>query len=181
MKFRFIEKNHSAFPVKKMCHALEVTSSGFYSWQKSPISKRKLENSQIEKRIPEIYNAHNGMAGSLLITANLRDEYAFSKVSRPRVARMMRSLGLRCKATKKSVVTTDSKHKQPVAPNLLDRKFAATAPNAVWVSDITYLKVGGKWYSLTVFIDLFSRAVAGWDLSESLEISSAICALNKAV
>jgi len=161
MKYRFIKKSRSSFPVKKMCHALQVASSGFYRWEKAPISKRKQENIRITERVKEIFNAHKGMAGSPLITADLRDECEFSKVSRPRVARIMREMGLRCKTTRKFVVTTDSKHNKPVAPNLLARNFTVSAPNVVWVSDITYLKVGTRWHYLTVFIDLFSRAVVG--------------------
>ncbi len=181
MKYRFIEKNRSAFPVKKMCQALEVTPSGFYRWEKAPISKRKRENIRIKERVKEIFSVHKGMVGSPLVTADLRDEREFSSVSRPRVARLMKEMGLRCKTTKKFVVTTDSKHKQPVAPNLLDRNFSVSAPNTTWVSDITYIKVGAKWHYLTVFIDLFSRAIVGWDLSESLESKSAIYALKKAI
>ena len=81
----------------------------------------------------------------------------------------MKEMGLRCRTIKKFVVTTDSKHNEPVAPNLLDRQFTVSTPNTVWVSDITYLKVDRKWHYLTVFIDLFSRMVVGWDLSVSLE------------
>jgi len=93
----------------------------------------------------------------------------------------MKEMGLRCGTVRKFVVTTDSKHNEPVAPNLLDRQFTVPTPDTVYVSDITYLKVGRKWHYLTVFIDLFSRMVVGWDLSESLERFSAIRALNKAI
>lgn len=82
---------------------------------------------------------------------------------------------------KKYVVTTDSRHDEPVAPNLLNREFDVKVPNTVWVSDITYLKIGNSWHYLTVFIDLFSRSVVGWDLSESLECHSLINAFDKAV
>jgi putative transposase len=121
------------------------------------------------------------MAGSPIITADLREDPEFSRVSRNRVARHMRDMGLKCRTVKKFVVTTDSKHNEPVAPNLLDRQFTVPTPDTAWVSDITYLKVGRKWYYLTVFIDLFSRIIVGWDLSASLERYSAIHALNKAI
>ncbi len=98
-----------------------------------------------------------------------------------RVARHMKSMGLRCKTLKKFVATTDSKHKEPVAENILNRAFSVPSPNTVWVSDITYVKVGSKWYYLTVFIDLFSRIIVGWDLSESLERHSMIRAFQKAL
>ena len=70
---------------------------------------------------------------------------------------------------------------EPVADNLLNREFNVSSPNRVWVSDIIYLRVGRKWYYLSVFIDLFSRLVVGWDLSDSLERHSTIKALNKAI
>ncbi len=181
MKFKFIEENRSSFPVKKMCHALNVSPSGYYYWEKAPLSDRKAEKERFRARIKELYAQHNGMIGSPMLTADLHDDPEFSKVSRNRVARHMKDMGLKCQSVKKFVVTTDSKHREPVASNLLDRKFKVPTPDTVYVTDITYLKVGSKWHYLTVFIDLFSRIVVGWDLSESLERHSAIRALNKAV
>lgn len=181
MKYIFIENNRSSFPVKKMCQTLYVSQSGFYRWTKAPLSPRKEVNARLRERIKEIFTAHKGMVGSPIVTADLHDDHEFSKVSRPRVARLMRKMGLKCRATKKFVVTTDSKHNYPVAPNLLNRNFSVSAPDIVWVSDITYLKIGRRWHYLTVFIDLFSRIVVGWDLSDSLERHSAIRALNKAI
>lgn len=181
MRFQFIEKNRSSFPVKKMCHVLDVSPSGYYRWRIAPLSPLRIENEKLKLGIKDLFARHNGMAGSPMITADLHDDPALAKVSRPRVARLMRKMGLKCRTVKKFVATTDSKHNEPVAPNLLDRQFTVSSPNQVWVTDITYLKVGGKWHYLTVFIDLFSRVVVGWDLSASLERASAIRALNKAI
>lgn len=181
MIYEFIEKYRSTFPVKKMCRNLRVTQSGYYRWRKAPLSIWQLKNENLKSRINDLYAKHNGMAGSPLITADLHDDPEFSSVSRPRVARLMRNMGLKCRTVKKFVATTDSKHNEPVAPNLLDRNFTVSLPDQVWVTDITYLKVGSKWHYLTVFIDLFSRMVVGWDLSSSLERYSAIRALNKSI
>jgi putative transposase len=181
MRFFFIEKHRSFFPVKKMCQVLAVSESGYYRWRKAPLSTRQLANARLKRRIRELFEEHNGMAGSPMITADLREEPEFSNVSRPRVARLMREMGLKCRMVKKYVVTTDSKHNEPVAANLLGRQFTVSSPDRVWVSDITYLKVGRRWYYLTVFLDLFSRAVVGWDLSSSLERHSIMRALNKAM
>ncbi|WP_407929146.1 IS3 family transposase [Desulfomarina profundi] len=181
MIFKFIKENRSSFPVKKMCHVFNVSPSGYYRWIKAPISTRQIEKDHLKKRIQELFEQHNGMVGSPIITADLHDQPEFSNVSRQRVARMMKEMGLKCRTVKKFVVTTDSKHTEPVAPNLLDRKFTVSSPDLVWVTDITYLKIGSKWHYLTVFIDLFSRIVVGWDLSDSLERHSAIRALNKAI
>lgn len=181
MRFQFIQNNRSSFPVKKMCQSLDVSMSGYYHWCKAPISSRKLANLQLKSRIKELYQEHNEMVGSPMITADLRSEPEFFNVSRPRVARLMKEMELKCKSTKKFVVTTDSKHNGPIAPNLLNRQFTVSAPDVAWVSDITYLRVGRRWYYLTVFIDLFSRMVVGWDLSASLERHSTIRAFKKAL
>ena len=102
-----------------------------------------------------------------MLTADLRAEPAFTHISWQRVAGHIRCP---CAAVYPGdVVTTDSRHTEPVAPNLLNRAFSGAVPDTVWVTDITYLKVGQKWNYLTVFIDLFSRMVVGWDLSGSLE------------
>jgi putative transposase len=181
MKFKFIQNNRSTFPVKKMCLVLSVSPSGYYRWQKAPRSSRNIESERLKARIKEIYLKHKGMVGSPMITADLREDPEFSNVSRNRVACYMKEMGSRCGTVKKFLVATDSKHNEPVAPNLLNRQFTVSAPNTAWVSDITYLKAGRKWYYLTVFTDLFSRIVVGWDLSPSLERYSAIRALNKAI
>ena len=181
MKYQFIKNHRSEFTMKKMCQILKISLSGFYSWQTRAPSARTNENSRLKKRIFELYTEHNGMAGSPMITADLHDAPEFSDVSKNRVARLMREMGLKCKTLKKFVITTDSKHNEPVAPNLLNRKFNVNAPNTVWATDITYLKVGRQWYYLTVFLDLFSRQIVGWDLSGSLERHSVIRAFNKAI
>lgn len=181
MTFQFIEANRSSFPVKKMCQTLGVSRSGFYAWLSRPESKRSVENKTLCQRIQELYFEHGQMAGSPMITADLLAEERFNKVSPTRVARKMKAMGLRCKTVRKFVVTTESSHKEPVALSLLERQFSVSRPNTVWVTDITYMRVGRKWYYLTVFIDLFSRIIVGWDLSDSLERSSVIRAFQKAV
>ncbi len=160
---------------------LQISMSGYYAWRKRPESHRQRANTLLRKQILAIYNEHNGMIGSPMLTAELHDEPLFQSVSQARVTRHMRVLGLRCKYAKKFVPTTDSVHTEPVAPNLLNRNFATSVPNKAWVTDITYIKVGQKWHYLTVFIDLYSRMVVGWDLSYSLERHSVIHALKKAV
>lgn len=181
MKYQFIKDHRSEFTMKKMCQILKISTSGFYHWLNRVPSLRTLQNDRLKQRVLELYTEHNGMAGSPMITADLHDDPEFFDVSENRVAKLMRKMDLKCKTIKKYVVTTDSKHNEPVAPNLLNRRFDVEMPNKVWVSDITYLKVGRQWYYLTVFIDLFSRSIVGWDLSGSLERHSVIRALKKAI
>jgi putative transposase len=181
MKYQFIENHRSEFTVKKMCRVFKISVSGYQQWKTREPSLRQIRRERLKKRIFELYLEHNGMAGSPMISADLHDDPEFYNVSSNTVARLMREMNLKCKTAKKFVVTTDSKHNEPVAPNLLSRKFKVEKPNTSWVSDITYLRIGHKWYYLAVFIDLFSRIVVGWDLSDSLERYLVINALNKAV
>jgi putative transposase len=159
MKYQFIENHRSEFTVKKMCQVFKISVSGYQQWKTREPSPQKIKRARLKRRIFELYIEHNGMAGSPMITADLNDEPEFSNVSKNTVARLMRQMNLKSKTVKKFVVTTDSRHNEPVAPNLLNREFDIKTPNTIWVSDITYLKIGRSWYYLAVFIDLFSRSL----------------------
>lgn len=181
MKYQYIRESRPQYSVKKMCQSLHVSRSGYYAWQGRTPSWRAVETARLRQRIVQLYEEHNGLVGSPMLAADLRSDMAFAKISRQRVARHMRSLGLRCRYIRKFVITTDSNHTEPLAENVLARNFSPTAPDTAWVTDITYFKVGQQWNYLTVFIDLYSRMVVGWDVSDSLERHSVIRALRKAV
>ena len=162
-----------------MCRVFEVSRSGYYRWLKRKPSQRHLDNQRLDAQIREIYEQSKGRYGSPKITQELRDQGR--KVGKNRVAERMRKAGLRSKIRRKYRVTTNSKHKFPVAPNLLERNFTAQAPDRVWVSDITYLATRTGWLYLTVIIDLFSRMVVGWALSSSLGHEMVVVALKRAI
>jgi putative transposase len=141
----------------------------------------KFETLQLQERIKALfYQTHKEMAGSPLITKDLNEEPKWQRVSENRVAKLMKKMGLKCRSKRKFVSTTNSNHNEPIAPNILNRDFNPDAPDRVWVTDITYIKVATRWVYLTVFIDLYSRLIVGWDLSNSLSRSSVIRAFNKA-
>lgn len=162
-----------------MCQALSVSRSGFYSWLKRPESRRQIENRRLDAHIKSIYMKSKRRYGSPKITNELRD--IGWKVSKNRVARRMRQAGLRSIVRRKYRPTTDSNHSHPVAPNLLGRNFTASAPDKVWVSDITYIPTKSGWLYLTVFLDLFSRLVVGWSLSSSLSKEMVLTALYRSI
>jgi transposase InsO family protein len=162
-----------------MCRVFEVSRSGYYRWLKRKPSQRHLDNQRLDAQIREIYEQSKGRYGSPKITQELRDQGR--KVGKNRVAERMRKAGLRSKIRRKYRVTTNSKHKFPVAPNLLERNFTAQAPDRVWVSDITYLATRTGWLYLSVIIDLFSRMVVGWALSSSLSHEMVVVALKRAI
>jgi len=166
MKYQFIKSNRSTFTVVKMCQVLEVTKSGYYGWIKNPESQRKRENKQLLKEIKKIFKKSRRTYGSPRITPALHDKGI--RVSRNRVARIMRKNGIVAKMKRRFKVTTQSNHKYPYSPNLLNQNFFAAAANLIWLSDITYIRTLEGWLYLTVIIDLYNRKVIGWSMSDRL-------------
>ena len=165
MRYRFIEVEKAMYPVTMLCRVLRVSRSGFYAWQQHPISPRAEETRRLDVEIKKLFEASKRRSGSPKITRELTKRGW--RVSKNRVPRRMRLPGLRSIARRRFRVTTNSKHRYPVAPDRLQRNFTAQRSNQVWVSDITYLRVGCGWLDLAVFIDLYSRRVVGWALSSS--------------
>ena len=155
------------FPIEKMCKVFKVSKSGFYRWLKSGSSKRTRQNKLLTEQIRRIHEQSHGTYGSPRITRELSS--LSIKVSRPRVARLMRKARIQSKHRRKYVVTTDSKHTFKVAKNLLDRDFQPGTIGKAWVSDITYIRTVQGWLYLTTVIDLGDRKVIGWALSTSLK------------
>lgn len=157
-------KDGEIFTVERMCRVFKVSRSGFYDWLTRKPSRRFLENERIMKEIKEIFHGSKGRYGSPKITIELRDRGM--AVSRPRVARMMKSGGLKSIINARyRVCTTDSKHSFKISPNILDRNFKVTAPGQVWVSDITYIPTEEGWLYLTIVMDLYDRKIIGWAMS----------------
>ena len=159
---------------------LEVSRSGFYAWQGRGESPRAAEHRRLDEAIKKQYQASKGRSGSPKITRSLREEgWA---VSKNRVARRMQQLELRSIVCRRfRVTTTDSRHEEPVAPNLLERRFTVAGPNQVWVGDITYLPTRQGWVYLAIFLDLFSRRVVGWAVGTSLGHELVLKALQQAL
>lgn len=145
---------------------LSIERSGYYAWLKRKPGKRAISNEVLDKKIINIFKAHQSRYGAQRITDELHDHG--ETCSKNRVAKRLKHLGLRAKAKKKFKVTTDSKHNLPVAPNLLNRDFTATAPNQKWVGDISYVWTDEGWMYLAVVIDLYSRAVIGWSIQSTM-------------
>lgn len=159
---------------------LEVSRSGFYDWQRRGESPRAAEQRRLDTAIKKAYHASKGRSGSPKITGSLQQQ-GWS-VSKNRVARRMRQLELRSIVCRRfRVPPTDSRHGEPVAPNLLERRFTVAAANQVWVGDLTYLPTRQGWVYLAVFIDLYSRRVVGWAVSTSLSQELVLQALQQAL
>ena len=162
-----------------MCRILSVSRSGFYLWKKRPISKRDLSNYKLLFYIRQIHVESNKTYGSPRMTDALRAKGI--KCNHKRVERLMREQGIYAKTKRKFKVTTDSKHKRPIAKNLIKMDFTASEPNKVWTSDITYIWTREGWLYLAVFMDLYSRSIVGWSMNNRLTDNLVINALKKAV
>jgi putative transposase len=178
IRFAFIAQNRYRFDLKIMCRVLHVSKSGYHAWKKRPKANRTLENEQIMDNIKTIHQASRATYGSPRVQKVLEQQGI--KVSRPRVARLMQDLGLKGKFYRRFKTTTNSKHSQPIANNLLERDFVATAPNEKWAGDMTYIPTLEGWLYLAVVIDLFSRKVIGWGMGERITAELATNALEMA-
>ena len=161
MKFRFVAEHAKSWPVRAICRVLGVSPSGYYAWHDRPDSARTVANRQLLADLRRLHADHHGRYGSPCMHAALRAEGRTT--SRGRVERLMRASGLRASAARRfRPATTDSRHSLPVAPNLLEQRFEAAAPNQVWLADITYLPTGEGWLHLAAVLDLATRKVVGW-------------------
>ena len=180
MKYEFIERERSAFSVERMCQALKVSRSGFYGWKREKDSgKRVKEDLKLLEMIKKSYKESRGTYGSPRMTRELREKGM--ACGKNRVASLMRRNNIAAKTRRKFKATTQSKHQFPVAPNLLNRNFKASAPNQVWLSDLTYVWTEEGWLYLAVILDVFNRQIVGWGMGDRLTADLALRAFHQAV
>jgi putative transposase len=174
-----IRRHEGQYAVVRMCRAMKVSRSGYYEWRTRPPSTRQQANAQLVASLRRVYEDNKGRTGAPRIAKQLRAEG--SKVGKNRVARLMRAEQLRAKAARKYKATTNSNHSLPVAPNLLQQDFSADAPNQKWVSDITYVATDEGWLYVAAVLDLYSRCVVGWAMSERMTAQLVCDALQMAL
>ena len=179
MRFQFIEHHRNEFPITRMCKVLEVSRSGYYAWRGRPPSERERANQALYKQIKAVYEENHEVYGSPRIYRVLKKQGV--TCSENRVARLMRLRGLQARQAKAYRTTTRRKKADPVAPNVLQRDFVATRPNEKWVADITYIATEEGWLYLAVALDLYSRCVVGWAMSDRMTDELTLNALRMAV
>ena len=184
MKYAWIAKHKAAWPVTLSCEVLEVSTSGYFEHQRG---RAQAAPSKPGGRVSN----ENLLANIRTIHAEVKGEYGWPRmckellgrgirVGKLRVQQAMQTHGIKVRGKRKFVVTTDSKHALPIAPNLLNREFAVDAPDRVWSSDITYIATGEGWLYLAAVIDLFSRQVVGWSMQPHMQASLVTDALRMA-
>lgn len=179
MKYAFIKSHRTTFSVSLMCKVMEVTRSAFYDWLNRPESARNREDRQLSEKVKKIHEKSRETYGARRIRQELVEDG--EPISRTRVGRLMKQQGLESKSKRKFKATTNSNHGRPVAPNLLDREFLVDQPDTVYAGDITYIPTDEGWLYLAILIDLYSRAVVGWAMSERMTAQLANDALMMAI
>jgi len=179
LRFRFIQEEKAMYPVRVLCRTLAVSCTGFYAWCRRGLSLRAQQDAALKVGIRAAHAASGKRYGSPRIHADLRAEDRH--VGRKRVARLMREEGLEGQRKRRFRSTTDSRHSFPVAPNALNRDFSASAPNKVWVTDITYIWTREGWMYLAAILDLYSRRVVGWSIDSHIDRTLALDALAMAL
>lgn len=181
MKYAFIQSDLSPkHPVSDCCRVLGVSRSGYYDWRGRSPSARQQRRTELADRIRAVQADHRGVYGSPRVHRMLLSQG--QSVCENTVARIMKNEGIAAKTRRKFTPrTTDSMHDQPVADNLLDRRFAAAAPNRKWVADITYVATDEGWLYLAAVLDLCSRRIVGWSTADHLRTELVNEALRGAV
>ncbi len=177
MKYAFIEKYTRQFKVSELCQAMQVSQSGYYYWQNNKLTYKEQIDAYLTHLIKQIHSGAKGRYGSPRILSKLKE--LGEKVSRKRINRLMKEHNIYAKGRGKFRIITNSKHNHLIAPNLLKQNFAASLPNQVWVADITYVWTQEGWLYLAVILDLYSRMVVGWSVSDRIKKELVIDAFLK--
>jgi putative transposase len=180
VKFSFIKEHRTLWPVVAICRVLKVSRSGFFAWLKRPAPKRQQRRQELVEKIRLAHQENRELYGSPRVHRALLIDGEV--VSRNTVAKLMRREKIRAKSKRKFVPrTTDSRHPHPLAENLLDRQFQASAPDRKWLADITYIPTDEGWLYLAGVLDCFSRKIVGWSMADHMETSLVSDALQMAL
>jgi len=179
VRYAWISEHQNDYPVAIMCLVLDVSDSGYYDWLNREPSAQQQRREKIAHAASEFYFQSNRIYGYRKIWQDLLEDGIVC--SDETVRRIMSQLGLYSRVKRKFVVTTDSNHHEPIADNVMERDFNADKPNRKWVADITYIATGEGWLYLAAVMDLYSRRIIGWSMSERIDTALVESALEMAI
>lgn len=179
MRFRLIDAKKAALPIGRICALLDVSVSGYYAWRRRGPSQRRLDDMIFLAHIRARFAASNGTYGSPRMHVDLCEDGL--TIGRHRTARLMRDNALKANQKRRFKKTTDSNHGGSIAANLLDQDFTCDGPDRKWGVDISYVWTAEGWLYLAIVLDLFSRRIVGWAVSDRLKKDLALTALRRAI
>jgi putative transposase len=179
MRYRFVAAERASFPVRMLCRLVGAAVSGFDAWLRRGPARRHDDDRRMSEMMGAIFAASRRTYGSPRVHAELRAQGV--RVGRKRVERLMREGGLAIITRPRVPRTTNSRHDQPIAPNLLGRCFVASRPDAVWLADVSYVPTREGWLYLAAIKDLATREIVGWCMADHLRADLACDALLMAI
>ena len=179
MKYQFVLKQRTHYPVIRLCGVLDISRSAYYHWVGKSESHRSIRQTELVGKIKRIHVCNRQVYGSPRIHAELIEQG--ENVCVNTVAKLMKLHCIQSKVFKKFVVTTESRHFLPASPNRLNRHFSADNPNKKWVSDVTFIATREGWLYLATIMDLFSRRIIGWSMSHRNDAALVVSALEMSV
>lgn len=179
MRYAYIESLRCEFSIKKMCHWLQVSRSGYYKWRVRNPSERDLYREVVREAMLSKFTSLKQRYGAPRLARELNHDGVPCSVNH--VAKLMSEAGLKARNGKNFKYSVDGAATNNIAYNLLGRSFSADRPNQKWVSDITYIPIRGGHVYLAVVMDLFSRKIIGWSLDKTMKTELILNALNMAV
>lgn len=175
-----MKANQATHSVREMCRLLKISKSGFYAWERRPLSARARVDLALTARIHEIHRRSRGAYGAPNIHAELADDHQIF-VGKKRVARLMRAAGLKGVMPTRFVTTTVRAVGEPASDDRVQRRFQADRPDQLWVADITYIPTWAGFLYLAIVLDVWSRKIVGWCLEPHLRTDLVLSALNTAL
>jgi putative transposase len=175
-----IEELRLQYPVKALCNQMELSESGYYNWRSRPLSRRHQDDTHLKVVIKTVNKRTRGPCGTECLQQDIVKNEGM-QVGVHRIKRLRKELGIRCRQKQEFKATTNSNHSLPVTPNLVDQKFAATAPDQIWLTDITYIRTGEGWLYLAAHKDLFSGGIVGYALDKRMTKSLVMKSLFRAM
>lgn len=179
MKYRVVDAERAEFPVESLCKVVGVSPSGYYAWKTRVPSKRQRDDMVYLAHIRSLFKESNGTYGSPRMHEDLKEEGL--AIGRRRTARLMRDNGLKARQKTRFKRTTDSNHNGLIADNLLAQDFSCDGPDQKWGVDISYIWTAEGWLYLAIVLDLFSRRIIGWSVSNRMKKGLAMEALQRAI
>ena len=178
MKYAWIEEHRDQFHVTRMCRQLEVSRTGYCQWRTRPPSERTMANAVLDAQVAALHAGSKRSYGRPRIVRGLREQGV--QVGHERVRNSLKRQQLRCVYKRPYRVTTESAHQKPIAPNVLGRRVDGWQVNQAWVADITYVATDEGWLYLACVMDLASRRIVGWSMSERISADLVCQALRSA-
>ncbi len=179
MRYRFVHAHRTEHRLTQLCRTLGVSRSGYYAWQRRPLSARATANARLLEQIQHLHRQTKARYGALKLWRAL--QLTGVRCGRHRVARLRRQHGLMAQRVRRFRMLHERHEFAPPAPNRLQQVFVAPAVNRIWAGDLTAIATRAGWLYLAVVLDLYSRRVIGWAMSAKPDQHVALQALHMAL